>query len=108
LLDRLLTKPDGREIQGRGDCGSSVADLMSSGKTWKRKIEQMILKLNHEAAALLVGLEIGPPDHERRTYSESLAPDDVERLLVLLRYDASNTALQDAGLLRGDLRYRWT
>ena len=63
--------------QRRGDGRAGVDDLMAADQRRQRQIEQPLLALHDEAAALLVGVEVLAPDDQRRADAARLGADDV-------------------------------
>ena len=108
LLDGALAQTQMRQVGGKlqrgGDGGAGVDDLVAADERGQRQVEQQLLQLHDEAAALLVGVELLAPDDQRRADPQCLGADDVLRLGLLLRNDRGHAGAQNAGLLVGDLR----
>ena len=54
------------QLQGRGDRGAGVGDLVVAHQRRQRQVQQPLLALEHEAAALLEGLVVLAPQRQRR------------------------------------------
>ena len=107
LLDRPFIQRDAgkarAQLQRRGDRGAGVDDLVAPNEHRQRQVEELCLRLHDKPAALLEGIELLAPDHERRAAANGFGADHVLGLWLLLRNDRRHTRAQDAGLLVGDL-----
>ena len=111
-LDRPLVEAERRqgraELQGGSNRRAGVDDLVAADEGRQRQIEKLVLRLHHEAPALLEGIEMLAPRHQRRADRLGLGADHARRLRLLLRDDDRNARAQDARLLVGDLGERAT
>ncbi|MPL60817.1 hypothetical protein SDC9_06379 [bioreactor metagenome] len=87
----------------RGNRGAGVLDLMRAGQHRQRQIKQPGLVLIDQPAALLEGMPVLAMHEERRADPGGAGLDHLERRLFLRADDAGHAALQDPGLLAGDL-----
>ena len=92
------------QLQRGGDGGAGVDELVLSHQRRQGQIQQPFGALIHEAAALLEGLVILAPQHERRLHFAGARADSGERLLRLARDYRGHAGLEDAGLLGRDQR----
>ena len=86
----------------RGDGEAGIVHLVRAGKSRQRQVEQPVLVLVDEPAALGEGHVVRAVAEERRARGLRLELDHRQRMLVLRADDAGRAALQDAGLLRRD------
>ena len=75
-----------------GDGGAGVDDLMAADEARQRQVEQQLLQLHDETAALLVGVELLAPHDQRRAEPQRLGADDVLGLRLLLRNNGRHAA----------------
>ena len=75
-LDRPFIQRDAgkarAQLQRRGDRGAGVDDLVAPNERRQRQVEELCLRLHDKPAALLEGIELLAPDHERRADRERL------------------------------------
>ena len=87
----------------RGDGKPGIVDLVAAGKPRQRQVEQPVLVLIDEPAALgerhVVGAVAGRAARPRAFASSSIMASACSSCGPI---DAGRAALQDAGLLRGD------
>ncbi len=94
------------QLQRGGNRSAGIDDLVAANEGWQRQVEQLVLGLHHEAAALLIGVEVLAPGEQRRADAVCLATDHLVRFLLLLRDHDGHAGTQNAGLLECDLCQR--
>ena len=90
----------------RRDGKAGILELMAAVKLRRRQIEQAGLVLIDQPAALLGGGPVLAGDLERRIEPRRLPLDHGQRVARLRGDDRRRAALEDAGLLGGDLLER--
>ena len=79
-------------MQRRRNRGAGVGDLVLAHQRRQRQVEQPLLALENEAAALLEGLVVLAPDGQRRAEPPRDIGDDLERLRRLHGDDSRHAA----------------
>ena len=102
-VGRQLERPDRAQ---RRDRDAGIVELMAAEQLRRRQIEQAVVVLIDQPAALLGRGPVLAGDADRRPDARGLALDHRERLARLRRHDRRHAALEDAGLLGGDLAER--
>ena len=97
---RKLEPVDGAQ---RGDGDAGILELVAPEQLRRRQIEQAVVVLIDEAAALLGCHPILAGDADRRLDPRRLPLDGGQRLARLRRHDRRHLRLEDAGLLGRDL-----
>ena len=99
-----------REFQARRpqsrDRGAGILELMPAVELRRRQIEQAVVVLIDQPAALFGRGPVLAGNRQRRAHARRLPLDDGERLARLVGDDRRHVALENAGLLGGDLLQR--
>ena len=103
-LDVGIGDAERREPQRGGDGRAGVADLVLAHQRRQGQVHEPLGALIDETAALLEGLVVLAPHHERRAQLVGAGANDAQRFRQLTRDDGGHAGLQDAGLLAGDRR----
>ena len=95
------SRPDGAQ---RGDRGAGIVELMAAEQLRRRQIEQPVVVLIDQPAVLLVHVPVLAGDAQRRAHALRLALDHARApRRACGAIDRRHAALEDAGLLGGDL-----
>ena len=95
-----LAHPERAQARERG---AGVLDLVRPGQGGQRQVEEPALVLEDEPPALLVGVPVLAAGEERGADALRARLDHGERRLLLAAHHAGHAALDDPGLLAGDL-----
>ena len=100
---RVLVDAPVAQRQGRGDRQAGVLVLIAAEEARRGQVEQAILGLHQQPAALLPRVEIPAHERHRRTLRLGFGLDHRQGFIHLARNDDGPSRPDDPGLLPGDL-----
>src|SRR5581483_7704854 len=89
-------------VAERGDRGTGIDVLVAAGKARRRQVEEAVLVLVDEAAALGMRRPVAPAEEDRSALAGGLVLDHVDDRGRLRRHHHRTAGLDDAGLLARD------
>ena len=90
----------------RRDRDAGIAELVAAGEARARQVEEPVLVLEDQAAALGIGDPVAIAGKDRRAEPAGIRLDHVHHRSRLRRHHHRTAPLDDPGLLAGDLRQR--
>ena len=96
----------GPKVAQRRKCRAGILHLVRPRQARHRQIQKPALVLKHQPPAFLMHMPMLPMGHHRYAQPRRLPLDHVKRLVRLRPYHTWHAALQDPGLLKGNLAQR--